>query len=118
MFTFFAYIPWYSLFRTTLGGADEMKQRSGAIRKKTAVIPELTDQPVIFCTACGATLENFCFSAGADNLEAVRKTLAQCRRQGRFSGDFCSKLFIAHPEVFDEPGGNEEDDAPSPELPL
>ena len=65
----------------------------------------------VFCTECGAMLENFCFSAGADDLEAIRKTLAQCRKQGRFSGDFCSKLFIAHPDAAREP-----DDTPeSPE---
>jgi len=56
----------------------------------------------VFCTECGATLENFCFSAGADDLAAIRKTLAQCRKQGRFSGDFCSKLFIAHPDAAPE----------------
>jgi hypothetical protein len=64
----------------------------------------------IYCTACGATLENFCFSSAADDLAAVRKTLAQCREQGKFSGDFCSKLFIAHPEALSDPDeGSEED---------
>ncbi|HUI10072.1 MAG TPA: hypothetical protein VL221_07070 [Bacteroidota bacterium] len=53
----------------------------------------------VYCTECGATLENFCFSAGANDLDAVRKTLAQCRKQGKFSGEFCSKLFIAHPDA-------------------
>jgi hypothetical protein len=53
----------------------------------------------IYCTECGATLENFCFSSGADDIAAIRKTLAQCKKKGRFSGDFCSKLFIAHPEA-------------------
>lgn len=67
----------------------------------------------IFCTECGATLENFCFSSAADNLEAVRKTLAQCRKQGKFSGDFCSKLFIAHPEAVLRPI-EESDEDPGP----
>jgi len=62
----------------------------------------------IFCTECGATLENFCFSENAEDLGAIRKTLAQCRKQGRFTGDFCSKLFIAHPEAAEGPA--EEDD--------
>jgi len=66
----------------------------------------------VFCTRCGETLENFCFSALADDLEAVRKTLAQCKEQGRFSGDFCSKLFIAHPEVFEEPPPEADDGVP------
>jgi len=63
----------------------------------------------VFCTECGATLENFCFSEGADDLEAIRKTLAQCKKQGRFSGEFCSKLFIAHPGAAAEP-----EDGPDP----
>ncbi|HEX7571842.1 MAG TPA: hypothetical protein VF514_02010 [Bacteroidota bacterium] len=63
----------------------------------------------IFCTECGATLENFCFSSAADDLAAVRKTLAQCRKQGKFSGDFCSKLFIAHPEALSGPDEESED---------
>lgn len=58
---------------------------------------------VIFCTECGETIENFCLSHGADDLHAIRKTLAQCKRSGRFTGDFCSKLFIAHPEAFEGP---------------
>ena len=78
---------------------------------------EVPPRPRIFCTQCGATLENFCFSGAVDDIEAVRKTLAQCRKQGRFSGDFCSKLFIAHPEaaqempedIPDEPGDEADD---------
>lgn len=64
----------------------------------------------IYCTECGATLENFCFSENAEDLAAIRKTLAQCRKQGRFSGDFCSKLFIAHPEAAGGPEGEDDDD--------
>ncbi len=56
---------------------------------------ELSAKPTLFCTRCAATIENFCFSEGVKNVEAVKKTLAQCREQGRFSGDFCAKLFIA-----------------------
>lgn len=69
-------------------------------RKQTEEDP--LKQGVVFCTECGATLENFCLTKGADDLEAIRKTLAQCKSNGRFAGDFCSKLFIAHPEAFDE----------------
>lgn len=66
--------------------------------------------PEVFCTECGATLENFCFSSGADDIAAVRRTLAQCRKQGRFTGDFCSRLFIAHPEAAQETTGGTDDD--------
>jgi len=63
----------------------------------------------VYCLECGATLENFCFSEGADDLAAIRKTLAQCRKKGKFSGDFCSKLFIAHPDAVTVP--DDEPDA-------
>jgi hypothetical protein len=64
----------------------------------------------VYCTECGATLEKFCFSSAADDLEAVRRTLAQCRKQGKFSGDFCSKLFIAHPEAAARPDEQSDGD--------
>jgi hypothetical protein len=56
---------------------------------------ELLDQPRIFCTECGVELENFCFSRGVDDVKAIKKTLAQCRKKGKFVGEFCSKLFVA-----------------------
>jgi hypothetical protein len=79
------------------------KQRSArkrpAARRGKGKRESAPGTPEIFCTECGATLENFCFSAGAEDLGAIRKTLAQCKKQGRFSGEFCSKLFIAHPDA-------------------
>ena len=56
---------------------------------------KITDQKVIFCTECGTELQNFCFGDNANNPEAIRKTLSQCKKIGRFDGDFCSKLFIS-----------------------
>jgi hypothetical protein len=56
---------------------------------------KLLSQKVIFCTECGVELKNFCFSEGANNPEAIRKNLAQCKKTGKFAGEFCSKLFIA-----------------------
>ena len=53
----------------------------------------------IFCTECGTFLENFCFSSGADDLEAIKKNLAQCKKEGKFAGDFCAKLFIGDSET-------------------
>ncbi|HUI63590.1 MAG TPA: hypothetical protein VL126_02020 [Bacteroidota bacterium] len=64
--------------------------------------------PTVYCTECGTTLENFCFARAAEDLEAIRKTLAQCKKQGKFSGEFCSKLFIAHPGLFGEPEVSED----------
>jgi hypothetical protein len=58
---------------------------------------DLAGQKRIFCTECGANLENFCFSSKSDDLEAIRKTLAQCKKKGRIMGDFCAKLFVVDP---------------------
>jgi hypothetical protein len=55
----------------------------------------------IFCTECNASLENYCFSNGVDDTEAIKKTLAQCKKSGKFVGEFCAKLFISNPEMLD-----------------
>jgi hypothetical protein len=56
---------------------------------------KLLKQKVIFCTQCGVELENYCFNKSSDDIEAIKMNLAQCKKTGRFAGDFCSKLFIA-----------------------
>ena len=48
----------------------------------------------IFCTECDTYLENFCFSSEVENVEAIKKSLAQCKKKGKFVGEFCAKLFI------------------------
>ena len=55
----------------------------------------LLNQKVIFCTECGVELQNYCFNGNIDNVESIKKNLAQCQKSGKFKGDFCSKLFIA-----------------------
>jgi hypothetical protein len=61
-----------------------------------------SEPAIIYCTECGAELENFCFSEAAVNRMAIKKTIAQCRKEGRLVGDFCSKLFIAEtPDLHD-----------------
>jgi hypothetical protein len=94
-----------------------MKSGNRKSTRKRPSLPEkeekqgtVSDGGKIFCTECGATLENFCFSSAADDLTAIRKTLAQCRKQGKFSGNFCSKLFIAHPEALPDPEEGSDDD--------
>lgn len=63
--------------------------------------PDPLKQKTIFCTECGVELENFCFSSNADDIEAIRKTLAQCKKKGKFAGGFCSKLFVADNRRFE-----------------
>ncbi len=91
------------------GKTKSSSKRTTAGRRPTPA-PAVPSGHQVFCTECGATLENFCFSGAADDVESIRKTLAQCRKQGRFSGDFCSKLFIAHPEAASEPIEDPGDD--------
>jgi len=71
------------------GNADETMKRPA--------IPDHSGSrtPVVFCTSCGAELENFCLSEKSADVEAVRRTLAQCRKEGRFVGEYCAKLFVA-----------------------
>jgi hypothetical protein len=62
----------------------------------------LLNQRVIFCTECGVELQNFCFKGKIDNVDAIKKNLAQCKKNGKFKGDFCSKLFIADSNNLDD----------------
>ena len=68
-----------------------MKRKKGRSKGKTRFTPA----PFVFCTECGVQLENFCFSSDVNDVEAIRKTLAQCKKSGRCAGEFCAKLFIA-----------------------
>jgi len=69
---------------------------------------KLLKQKIIFCTECGAELENYCFTRGSNDVEAIRMNLAQCKKNGRFAGEFCSKLFIAGDENLDHAFDDEE----------
>jgi hypothetical protein len=66
--------------------------------KKTIPISTdpLPDKPT-YCTECGTKLENFCFSEDADNLKAVNKHHEQCKKEDRFKGEQCSRIFISTP---------------------
>ena len=55
----------------------------------------------IFCTECNTTLENYCFSNEMEDVESIKKTLAQCKKRGKFTGEFCAKLFISDPDTLD-----------------
>ena len=63
---------------------------------------KILKQKVIFCTECGKELENYCFSSSSKDINAIKKNLAQCKKTGRFVGEFCSKLFIAGDEDLEE----------------
>jgi len=70
--------------------------------KNNTARDKLLKQRVIFCIECGKELENYCFSSGSNDINAVKKNLAQCKKTGKFVGEFCSKLFIAGDEDLEE----------------
>ena len=53
------------------------------------------NREVLFCTQCGATLDEFCFSEDAGNLDAVKANFARCKHTGKFNGELCAKVYIA-----------------------
>jgi hypothetical protein len=71
------------------------------------------EQKVIFCTECGDKLDNFCFTDSASDVDAVKKHMEGCKREGRYKGDMCSRMFIADDKNFDQlpsiPKDDEED---------
>jgi hypothetical protein len=69
---------------------------------------KLLKQKVIFCTECGAELENYCFTMDSNDIEAIKMNLAQCKKHGKFTGEFCSKLFIAGNENLDYMFNNDD----------
>jgi hypothetical protein len=68
------------------------------------------DQKVVFCTECGDKLDNFCFTDGATDVDAVKKHMEGCKREGRYKGDMCSRVFIADDKNFDDMPSAETDD--------
>ncbi|MBA4312124.1 MAG: hypothetical protein C0417_05800 [Chlorobiaceae bacterium] len=48
-----------------------------------------------YCTECGETLDDYCFSKDVNNIEAIKQHHEQCKKTKKFNGDVCSRLFIA-----------------------
>jgi hypothetical protein len=65
------------------------------ISKKTKTEKVIPKNNGTFCTECGDELEDFAFSKNSKNQEQVRKKHYKCVKSGKFSGEFCSKLFIS-----------------------
>ncbi|MGE5315113.1 MAG: hypothetical protein ACM3Q4_10495 [Acidobacteriota bacterium] len=70
------------------------------------------ERKIVFCTQCGNKLDNFCFDGSASDLEAVKKHMEECKREGRFKGEMCSRVFIADDSTIDAfpPLPNEDED--------
>jgi len=68
-------------------------------------------EPTLFCTECGAALDNYDLSGEAADLEAVKEHQARCKHSGKFQGEMCARLFIARTELPDP-----ADDEPLPDV--
>ncbi len=53
-----------------------------------------TKENPLFCTECDKELDAFWKSNKSKDPEAVRKNHENCKKIGKFKGEFCSKLFI------------------------
>lgn len=60
--------------------------------KVTKIIPKNNGT---FCTECGDELQDFAFSQSSNDRKEVMKKHYNCVKTGKFSGEYCSKLFIS-----------------------
>jgi hypothetical protein len=65
------------------------------MEKKLPPIKKSKDEGIIFCTECGEQLEDFCFSQEADSIETLKGHHNVCKKNLKFKGDVCSRIFIA-----------------------
>lgn len=62
---------------------------------------------VNFCTECGKSLDDFALENPTHDKDELKSRFKHCMEEGRFKGDFCSKLFIVEDENT-EPARNED----------
>jgi len=55
----------------------------------------------LFCTECDKELDTFWRSSKSKNPEAVKNNHRNCRKTGKFKGEFCSKLFIIDKDILE-----------------
>lgn len=66
-------------------------------------------QEKIFCTECGAELDDFSFSEKAKDIKLVLENFNRCKTIGKFKGEMCSKIFIASANPDSDPEPFEKD---------
>lgn len=54
----------------------------------------------VFCTECGSELDDFALSRKSKNKKSIIDNHHNCVRTGKFSGEFCSKIFISDDNLF------------------
>jgi len=61
---------------------------------------ETQEVPLEFCTECDHDLDDFAFDEKSKSKKKVQDNFANCRKTGKFKGEFCSKVFISEDEIF------------------
>jgi hypothetical protein len=72
------------------------------LTKKTKVEKIQPKNYGLFCTECDNDLNDFAFSTKAKNKKRIKKNHENCVKTGKFSGEFCSKMFISSDVLLDE----------------
>lgn len=71
------------------------------MKKQKTILNKKSEPKPIFCTECGEDLTEFDFSDNADNPEKVKERLNNCKKIGKFNGEFCAMYFIASDHTLD-----------------
>ncbi len=74
--------------------------------KNSNVKAYISENNGTFCIECGTDLDMYCFMVKADNKKAISRNHEKCVETGKFSGEFCSKMFIASDSLLDEIWGD------------
>jgi len=70
-------------------------------KKKIDDLKMINQPQKVFCTECGAELDDFSFTEKAQNIELTKENYERCKRIGKFKGEQCSKMFIAQSNMED-----------------
>jgi hypothetical protein len=62
---------------------------------------KITESKGLFCTECGDELDEFSFSEKNKHFKDIMKNHKNCVKTGKFSGEFCSKVFISSNMLLD-----------------
>jgi len=90
-----------------------MRTRKNNLKKNEFV------SSVKFCTECGAVLEDYSLKKTSKDEISALERFHNCRKSGKFKGEFCSRLFIAENNIdeFPEQELSAEEDIENPNPP-
>jgi len=61
-----------------------------------------------FCTECNEALDDFALTQNSSNKKAIHENFSNCKKTGKFKGEFCSKIFISEEQILNN-SSKEED---------